>query len=186
MMKRFLVFALAVLTVCSLFACSGNNGEVVVEDGLKLAGRQAGNEAVYYTFTYPEEWSMIRNDGVIELQYDCNQSDMVAEFATITTLVFQLSENGMGAKDYWASQKPEHEGLFQEYKDLDEKETELGGTVALKVKYSGKMNGRTYVSEQIICCRGSEVYLVTLVAPADYHDSVSNALEEVRKNFKYE
>lgn len=184
-MKRFLIFVLAIATLFSFCACS-NNDEYIVEDGLKLAGKQAGNNGVDYTFTYPEEWTMIRNDGVIELQYDCNKSDMLAEYATITTLVFKLSESGMGAKDYWDSQKPEHEKLFQEYKDLDEKETELGGTIALKVKYSGKMKDRIYVSEQIICCRGSQVFLVTLVAPEEYHDSVSSALEAVRKNFKYE
>lgn len=184
-MKRFLIILLALVSTLSLFAC-GSNEELIAEDGKKLAGRQDGNNAVYYSFTYPEEWDMIRNDGIIELQKDCNESDAVAEYATITTLVYTLSDSNQLAKQYWEEQKPEHEKLFEDYKELDTAETELGGTVAYKVKYSGKMNGRTYVSEQIICCRLGEVFLVTLVAPENYHDGVSPALQAIRESFIFE
>lgn len=184
-MKRFLLILISLLTAFSCCACSSSNGEIVAEDGTKLAGKQAGNEAVSYSFTYPEEWELFRNDGVIEIQKDCNESDTVIEYATITTLVFTLNDSEMGAKNYWDSQKADTEALFEEFKELDTEETQLDGTVAYKVKYSGKMNGRTYISEQIICCRLGEVFLVTLVAPEQYHDDCTSALYSIRDSFRF-
>ena len=183
-MKRLLLILISIITVFSFCSCSAVD-EVVAEDGTKLAGKQAGNDAVTYSFAYPEEWEMFRNDGVIELQKDCNESDAIIEYATITTLVFTLGDSNMGAKNYWEDQKADTAALFQDYKELDTEETELDGTVAYKVKFSGKMNGRTYISEQIICCRLGEVFLLTLVSPEQYHDNCTSALYSIRDSFKF-
>ncbi|MBR2900886.1 MAG: hypothetical protein IKC39_01435, partial [Clostridia bacterium] len=61
----------------------------------------------------------------------------------------------------------------------------LDDAPALKVKYSSKMNDRTYVSDQIICCRYGEVFLITLVAPEEYYESVSNVIGSVKDNFNF-
>lgn len=188
-MKKLLLVLLSILTVSAFCAC-GNDGEVIAADGQKLAGIDAGSNAVDYSFAYPGEWEMIRNDGVIEIQYDCNESDAIAEYATLTVLAFTLPDDVQTAKEYWESQKDETASVFQEFSLLDTQEynTEdkyVGGTPALKVKYSGKMNGRTYVSDQIILCRYGDVYLITLVAPEEYYESVSSALTVVKDSIKF-
>lgn len=184
-MKKFLLILISLIMTISCCACGSSSDEIIAEDGTKLAGKQAGNNAVTYSFAYPEEWEMFRNDGVIEIQKDCNESDALIDPATITTLVFTLGDANMGAKNYWEDQKDETEALFQEFKELDTEETQLDGTIAYKVKYSAKMNGRTYISEQIICCRLGEVFLITLVAPEQYHDDCTSALYAVRDSFKF-
>ncbi len=196
-MKRFILILTALILAASVSACGNkqdvilDNGskieEVVVEDNLKLAGIEAGNEAVAYTFRYPEDWTMIRNTATIELQYDCNESELYAEYATVTTMAFDLSAEdiNLGAIDYWKKYKGDHEKLFDEFKELDKAETKLGGDAAYKVKYSGKINGSTYVSEQIICCKAGTVYLVTLVSPKEYHDDINSVLTDISKSFKF-
>lgn len=188
-MKKFLLILLSVLMVVSVSACDSSDPTVAGE-GQKLAGKDAGNTAVQYSFAYPEEWDVYRNDGVIELQIDCNQSDAIAEYATITVLAFTLADSNQTAKEYWESQKPEAESVFQEFKELDINEYNEEGKLlddapAIKVKYSGKMNGRTYISDQIICCRMGEVYLVTLVVPEEYYEDVASALITVKESFKF-
>ncbi|MBR6754315.1 MAG: hypothetical protein IKM22_00085 [Clostridia bacterium] len=187
-MKRFFIIVLAFLTLLSFASC--NREQTEVTDGMKLAGKDAGNEAVGYSFTYPEEWEIVRNDGVVEIQFDCNPSDAVAEYATLTVLAFTLPQSDMTAKDYWESHKTEVEKAFADFKQLDtveynEPDKYLDDAPALKVKYSSKMNDRTYVSDQIICCRYGEVFLITLVAPEEYYESVSNVIGSVKDNFNF-
>ena len=186
-MKKFLLIITSLLLVVSLFGCNKNEstGTVTVGDKQQLAGFEAGNKAVEYSFAYPEEWEIMRNDGTLEFRYDCNKSDLLAEYATITTMAFTLPDSNMGATNYWEAKKSEHEKLFEDYKELDTEETQLDGTPAYKVKYSGKMNGNTYVSEQIICCRYGSVYLVTLVSLEEYHDEINSALFTIRDSFKF-
>ena len=54
-MKRFILIVLACILALSLVSC-GKDDEIELGEGLTLAGTQAGNEAVEYSFTYPEEW----------------------------------------------------------------------------------------------------------------------------------
>ncbi len=197
-MKRFVLILSALLLAVTATGCSKQNDvtldngsaieEVMGKDNDKIAGVDAGNKAVEYSFNYPEEWTMIRNTATIELQYDCNESDRYAEYATITTMAFDLSaeEINMGAIDYWKKYKPEHERIFDSFKELDKEETKLGGEAAYKVKYSGKINGNGYVSEQIICCKAGSVYLVTLVSPEKYHDDINSVLTDIAKSFKFQ
>ncbi len=187
-MKRFLLIILSLLTVVSLCACGGDQTEVV--DGMKLAGKDAGNNAVDYSFTYPESWELIRNDGVIEIQLDCNESDAIAEYATLTVLVFTLSDSNMTAKEYWEDHKTETEKVFSEFNVLETEEYNsqekyLDDAPAYRVKYSSKMNDRTYVSDQIICCRYGAVYLITLVTPDEYYDKAKDVVNAVKDNFKF-
>lgn len=188
-MKKFLLILLSALMIFALCACDSSDPTVAGE-GQKLAGKDAGNNAVQYSFVYPEEWEMYRNDGVIELQIDCNLSDAVAEYASMTVLAFNLANSEQTAKEYWEEQKIEAQSVFKEFKELDikeygEPENYLDDAPAIKVKYSAKMNDRTYISDQIICCRMGEVYLITLVAPEEYYENVESALITVKESFKF-
>jgi hypothetical protein len=188
-MKRFLTAALAVLLVFAFCACAKTE-EVIVQDGMKLAGVQAGNKAVEYSFTYPEEWEIIRNDGVIEIQLDCDDSQATAVYATLTVLSFGLKDASQLAKPYWEEYELQLKGLYKDYKLLDTKEYDtaenyLHDAPALKVKYTGTLNGINYFNEQIICCRGGSVYLITLVVPNEYAERVDGVMKTVKENFKF-
>ncbi|MBQ1206516.1 MAG: hypothetical protein IIX67_04840 [Clostridia bacterium] len=189
-MKKLLTFTLAIILTLSFCACSNDNDEIIVEDGLKLAGVQAGNKAVEYSFTYPEAWQMIRNDGVIEIQFDCNDSAMYAQYATVSVLTFGLSDATQTAKAYWTDHEKQLQSIYSDFKLLDTKEyTEkddlLDGTPALKVKYSGSLNEKVYINEQIVACRYGKVFLITLVVPEESYEKVENVIDVVKKNFKF-
>lgn len=189
-MKKLLTFTLAIILTLSFCACSNDNDEIIVEDGLKLAGVQAGNKAVEYSFTYPEAWQMIRNDGVIEIQFDCNDSAIYAQYATVSVLTFGLSDATQTAKAYWTDHEKQLQSIYSDFKLLDTKEyTEkddlLDGTPALKVKYSGSLNEKVYINEQIVACRYGKVFLITLVVPEESYEKVENVIDVVKKNFKF-
>ena len=189
-MKKLLTFTLAIILTLSFCACSNDNDEIIVEDGLKLAGVQAGNKAVEYSFTYPEAWQMIRNDGVIEIQFDCNDSAMYAQYASVSVLTCGLSDATQTAKAYWTDHEKQLQSIYSDFKLLDTKEyTEkddlLDGTPALKVKYSGSLNEKVYINEQIVACRYGKVFLITLVVPEESYEKVENVIDVVKKNFKF-
>lgn len=190
MMKKVLIFALTLIMTFGFCACSNDNGEVIVEDGFKLAGIEAGNKAVEYSFTYPEAWQLIRNDGVIEIQFDCNESAMYAQYATVSVLTFGLSDATQTAKAYWTEHEKQLQGIYTDYKLLDTEEyTEndelLDDVPALKVKYSGKLNEKVYINEQIVACRYGKVFLITLVVPEESYEKVETVIDVVKKNFKF-
>lgn len=189
-MKRLLYVLISAILVCSLCACGGNEGEIVVQDGMKLAGRDAGNEAVQFNFTYPEEWTLVRNDGVIELQYDCDESAATAQYATVTVLTFSLKDSAQSAKAYWSDYEKQVQGIYTDYKLLDteeynETEKFLDDSPAIKVKYEGKINGNGYVNEQLICCRYGEVFIITLVVPAEFAEKTNGVMAGIKENFKF-
>ena len=189
-MKRFILTVIALVMIFSLASCGNNDGETVLGEGLMLAGRDTGNEAVEYTFAYPEEWELCRNDGVIELQLDCDDSEMTAVYATVSVLAFDLSDASQTAKAYWEQHEKEVQSIYTEYKYLDTEEYNEEGKMlddspALKVKYSGKINNRGYINEQVICCRYGSVYLITLVVPEEYSDKTTGVLDTVIENFKF-
>jgi hypothetical protein len=188
-MKRAFLILLAALMCILLCACG--NGEVVAPDGKRVAGKAAGNEVTQYSFCYPEQWELIRNSGTIELKFDCNESEAVAEYATISVVGFDLAgeDAELTSKQYWNNKhKAELEGLYTDFAILNGEgdEIELGGTVALEMHYSGKISDRGYYNEQIICCRYGSVYLVTLVVPEEHKDKVADALESVVAEFEFD
>ena len=186
-MKKLLIIIISVFITVGFCSC-GNDSEITVDDGMKLAGAQAGNGAVAYSFTYPEEWEMVRNDGVIEIQYDCDDSALVARYATITVLAF---DSDLSAKEYWTTRENEHKELFKDYtlietQEYDTQEEYIDDAPAYGVKYSGVINETTYISDQIICSRYGTIYLITLVACDSDYESVSNVLGSVTENFVFE
>ena len=189
-MKRFLLVLISALLALSLCACNNGESEIVVQDGMKLAGNGAGNEVVQFSFTYPEEWDLVRNDGVIELQYDCDDRATTAQYATATVLTFSLLDASQTAKQYWASYENDVKGIYADYKLLDTEEYNeadkyLDDSPAIKVKYQGSVNGKSYVNEQIICVRYGEVFIISLVTPADFADKTKDVMASFKENFTF-
>ncbi|MBP5155672.1 MAG: hypothetical protein J6252_03730, partial [Clostridia bacterium] len=186
-------------------ACGGRTVEEAANR--KIAGKQAGNDAVDFSFAYPEEWELGDNDGRVSIRLDCNKSDAIAQYASISVTTFTLSDSSVGARDYWNGYKKDLAATLKDFTVLNEsaaaetsaaetsaetgtpsadgKEITLGGTVALKVRYSGKVTERTYLFDQIICCRNGAVYLVTFTATNDDYDTAKSALDVVQQTFVF-
>ncbi|MBR4950930.1 MAG: hypothetical protein IKU23_07975 [Clostridia bacterium] len=205
-MKKLLLLITALIMVLSLCSC-GDGEKLAEKDGMYIAGKDGGNEAVQYSFLYPKEWELSRNDGTIDLTYDCNAGSSKIDMATISVYAFGLEKN-MTALEYWDTYKTDLEefyvvkqsdGSFKStFKQLDmdfygETATaddvelpKLDDSPAIKVKYSGEKNNRVYVSDQIICCRYKTVYFITLTVPEAYYDDVAPALMAIKDNFIFQ
>ena len=178
------------LMLLSLSAC-GSEEETVVANGMKLAGKSTGNNAVDFDFTYPDTWTQIRNDGVIEIQYDCDQSAQYQRFATVTVLTFGLENSEMTAKEYWTDYEKQVEALYTDYKapneiiELNEKDKYIDDAPAIRAIYGGTLNGKSYTCDQVICCRYGKVYIITMVVPEEFYDSVRNIIDTVIEDFNF-
>lgn len=189
-MKKLLTIILAAFMLVSLCAC-GDSDEVVVANGMKLAGRDAGNDAVNYNFTYPDDWSIIRNDGVVEIQYDCDDSAMYQRFATVSVLTFSLKDANQTAIDYWTEYEEQLKGIYNDYTApetvirYEEEGKLLDDTPAIRVMYSGKLNDNAYACDQVIACRYGTVYIITLVVPSEYYEKVTTVMDTVITDFDF-
>lgn len=208
MLKRITALLLALAALAALTACGGKKIDEAANR--RIAGKQAGNNAVDYSFAYPEEWELGDNDGVVSIRLDCNKSDAIAQYASINVLTFTLSDSSVGARDYWNGYKKDLAATLTDFTVLngsaapeavsgessaaaaetskpaaDGSEITLGGTVALKVRYSGKLTEKTYLFDQIICCRNGAVYIVTLTATNDDYDTAKSALDVVVQTFVF-
>ncbi|MBR4278828.1 MAG: hypothetical protein IKT34_01510 [Clostridia bacterium] len=189
-MKKILSLILIAVMLLTLASCNRTD-EISVGDGMKLAGRSAGNEAVEYSFQYPEEWTLIRNDGVVEIQFDCNKSDQVAVYANLCVLSFTLKDTNETAKQNWESYQEEVKSVYTDFKLLDveeynDKDNYLDDAPALKVKYVGKVGSVEYLCEQIICCRYGSVYYITLTVPNEYASEVDGVMKSVKDSFEFQ
>lgn len=184
-MKRFILIITAAILALSLCACNGS-GETVARDGEKLAGKGGGNEAVDYTFAYPEEWELSENNGVVAIRYDCNPSDAIAEYASISVIAFSLSgSDSQYAKDYWETYEQDIKKNLNDYKALDTTELTVDKYPAYKVKYSATMNEKTYIFEQVLCSTGADIYIITLTASENDYEVASPALKTVYESFSF-
>ncbi|MBR6562599.1 MAG: hypothetical protein IKK70_01520 [Clostridia bacterium] len=189
-MKRSFAIILSLLMLLTLASCSRTD-EISAGDGMKLAGRSAGNEAVEYSFQYPEEWTLVRNDGVVEIQLDCEPSDAVARYANVAVLSFGLKDANETAKQNWEKYEETVKSVYTDYKLLDTEEYDeaseyLDDAPALKVKYSGKIGEIEYLCEQIICCRYGSVYYITLTTPSEYASEVDGVVKSIKDTFEFQ
>lgn len=188
-MKRFFALLICILTVFSFCACEDNAN--VTPDGKKVAGRDDGNDAVQYTFFYPENWEMVRNSATIELKLDCNQSSGLTQYATISVVGFELTGDDieMTARQYWNDKYIEEvKGLYDNFEMENEEgeELSLDEVPALGIEYKGEVAGTAYYCEQVICIRYGTVYIISLVVPDGNQEQVEGALDTVVKDFKFE
>ncbi len=183
-MKRFFAAALAFICAFAFFSCGGD--ETSAPDGQKAAGRAAGNEAVNYSFFYPEEWEVSENAGVIMLKYNCSSASGVYEYATVSVLTFNLADSSQRARDYWDNYEKDIQKAYSNYEKIDDKEIKLGGTVALKVKYFLNSDEGRFEFEQVVCCRNGSVYIVTLGAPEKHYESVNSDFGTMIDSFVFE
>ena len=200
-MKRTFVFITAILLLLPLLAAcnrsSGTDYSALEKEDLASAGYRSGNEAADFTLYYPNDWELADNSGIVMIRKDVDDSEITARYASISAIAFALTETSQGARDYWNSYKKDIGEAFKDFKMIGEtsaaegeeqkegEEITLGGTVALKVRYSASITGSTYLYDQVICCRNAYVYIITLTSTTDDYDSVKDALDTVVKYFEF-
>ena len=199
-MKRAIAAAL-LLTLCLPFLCACTGRGIENSENTVIAGRQAGNEAVEYSFAYPDDWELAENSGIILIRKDTDLSDQYARYASLNVLTFTLSDASAGAYDYWKSYK---EMLAETYKDFeliggpekeesgsgadgrDGEEINLGDTVARKVRFAASVTDVKYLYEQVICCRNGYVYIITFTSTNDDYDKIKDVMDTVLGTFTFD
>lgn len=202
MKKTIAAILILLLALASLTACGGQ--KIDETEGRKIAGKQAGNDAVDYSFAYPEEWELGDNNGMVSIRLDCNKSDAIAQYASINVTTFSLADSNTGARDYWNKYKKDVAENLKDFTMLgssgggesgeagssaaaaaEGEEIKLGGTPALKVRYSARVTEKTYLFDQIICCRNGAVYIITFTATNDDYETAKPALDVLQETFVF-
>ena len=171
----------ALLVVTLLSACSKKEQDPL--EGCLLAG----NEAVDYTFCYPDDWELDRNDGMIAVKYNVGERGAIA-YASVSVQAFELEAHNTGANAYWDDYRKQLEDVYgDKIAFASEKEqTTLGGVVANRNSYTLKLSDVTYAFDQVVCVRNGTVYLVTLTVPETRKDAVAEAFATVLNTFAFQ
>lgn len=183
--SRLLSVLLAILLCASLLLSACNNEEEpsdVPEGCLR-----AENEAVDYTFCYPDTWTVDRNDGMISIKYNVGKQGTIAN-ASVSVSAFTMENSDMLANAYWDTYKADLIDLYTEEKlnFVSEKvPTKLGGVAANRNRYDLTLSDMTYTFEQVICVRYGVVYLVTYTVPAVSYDTAADGFEKVIETFAF-
>lgn len=182
-MKKYRYAALlltVLLCLALLSSCSGKE-----QDPLEGCLR-AENEAVDYTFCYPDDWEPDRNDGMIAVKYNVGERGAIA-YASVSVQAFELERKDTGANAYWEDYRKQLEDVYGEKLvfSSEKEQTALGGVVANRNRYTLKLSDVTYAFEQVICVRNGTVYLVTLTVPEQRKDAVAEAFETILGSFAF-
>lgn len=169
---KFAVVALASLTL--LTSCSK------APTGAQAGYAIAGNDYVDYTFEYPEDWEIIRSDGMIAVKAPEGN-------VTVTCTSFEPDDPTMLAQEYW-------EGYFESFKEtfggtvsvITEEETKLDDAAAKYVTYTATVVGADYQFTQVTAIRNATAYTLTYTATPETHETYLPALTHAVTSFKFE
>ncbi len=172
-MKKTVKIAAVVISSCLFFtSCSKEPTEAAAGYAI------AGNDYVDYTFEYPEEWEVVRSDGMIAVKPE-------SENITLTCTSFEPDDPTMLAQEYW-------DGYFSAFKDtfggtveiIKEEQTSLGGAAAKYVTYTADIVGETYQFTQVCAIMNATAYTLTYTATPETHDTYISALTHAVTSFK--
>lgn len=125
----------------------------------------------------PEGWTMESAEAYYRLSYGK---------ATVIASVFAMSRN-MSAKEYWeTSYKNSVNISLVDFKEIEVKDTKLGGVTAVDVKYTGKsVSGNSYNFRQVICVYYGQLFMVTLTASDADYAAAAKGFDAIVEGFKF-
>lgn len=182
-MKKGTLLILCVLLAAMLFtSCSTNTVDPSVPEGYL----RAGNDAVDYTFLYPNTWTLDRDDGMIGIKYNVG-NNLTQRYASISTQAYSLEDANMGANDYWDMYKADIQTAYGNLVSFqaEKVETELGEVVANRNRYVITMDAINYLFEQVICVRYGNVYIVTFTTPEENYSEIVSNFDDVLTSFQF-
>ncbi len=173
-----LVFAL-VLTV-SLVSCSDKKEDDTLPDGMLMTENAAGD----YSFFYPEEWIVDRNDGMVMVHVSESDASSVSvsSFAPpregMTTLEDYL-ENGYvnHIKDSVANVEIDSENFTA---------ATLSGRDARRIEFSATVGEKDFRFLQVITLNtDGYIYIVTYTSTPDFFETHLENVEKIITEFKF-
>lgn len=197
MKKSVKIGAIALTSLVLLCSCSEKPNEGTSEN-YTVASVEVGdnksteNEYVGYTFEFPKEWSVIRNDGMISVQSNEQNPD---ERVTISCTSFDSRDPQMAVLTYWDGDgTEENPGYYKQMQDtiggdfteFSREELKLGstGAPALRVVYGAKIADTTYQFSQVVSIIEGTVYTFTYTALPQSYDKWESALIHAVTSFR--
>jgi hypothetical protein len=182
--KKILCFALcAVLVSIMMCGCSSED-----TDGVEAPDGTVGvtNDAVHFSFCYPQNWQCDRNDGMISVSPLGTGSK-----ASISVHEGSAMSEAVNPVDYWSKSKAELESSGNECTFIEKKEMTLDGVTACQAVYDMKINGKVYKVSQIFAYNyvdsSHRMFTITFTGTSeDYsNNDIVSAYKTVVDNFKF-
>lgn len=176
-MKRLFLVVLLMLSLI-LVSCSKEESEL--PEGMTYAE----NDAVDYILYYPEEWTLDRNDGMVNV-YVSEKDHSNVSVTAFTAPSGVNSVDGyisMGETNYF-------EHLKENFTDLellsDGEETTLGTAPARQYVFSATVAGDEYKFRQIITYYYGYIYIFTYTSTLDAFDTHTEEVNSMAKEFTF-
>lgn len=195
MKKTVKLCAIAVVSLSLLCSC-GEAPNMGTSENYAVASAEFGdtasteNEYVGYTFEYPKDWTVLRNDGMISVR---SNEQIPDERVTISCTTADCADPNLAVQPYWDGNEstPGYYQSMQEafggdFEEISRSETELGntGAPALKVVYKAKIVDKTYMFGQVISIYDGSIYTFTYTALPDYFEAWEPALTHAVTSFR--
>ena len=182
--KKVLCFALC-LIFASIMMCSCSSNEV---DGVEAPDGTVGvtNDAVHFSFCYPQNWQCDRNDGMISVSPVGPESK-----ASISVHESSAMSEAVNPVDYWSKSKTELEASGNKCTFIEKKELTVDGATACQAVYDMEVNGNTYKVSQVFVYNyvdsSHRMFTITFTGTSeDYsNDDIVSAYKTVIENFKF-
>lgn len=196
-MKKTVKLGIAVLSsLVLLCSCSEEPNKGTSENyeiaNVKTEGNKlTDNKYVEYTFEYPKDWAVLRNDGMISVQSD---EDNPNERVTISCTAVDSRIPDITVNDYWYGKdgqpgyyKQMQETIGGDFKEISKKEVKLGntGAPALRVTYNAKVADKTYKISQVVSVISGSVYTFTYTALPERFDHWEAAFTHAVTSFQF-
>lgn len=167
---------ITILLVCSCLLLS-SCGEKYTEASSGYSITE--NQFVDYTFEYPEDWEVVRNDGMIAIKPE--NADV-----SLSCTIFEPDDPSMLVNEYW-------DGYFRTYKEtfgdkvevVSEEETVLHDVPAKDITYKSEIVGENFTFNQIVAVRNGTVYTLTYTAKPEDFDTYKSALTHAITSFRF-
>lgn len=197
MKKTVKLCVVAALSLSLLCSCSEapNQGS---SENYNVAQAEFGdtvtteNKYVGYTFEYPKDWTVARNDGMVAVK---SSEDDPNERVTISCTSYSSPDPTLAVLPYWdgdgTDENPGYYKKMQEtlggrFEEISRIETELGdtGAPALKVVYSAEIADKTYMFGQVISIYDGTIFTFTYTALPDIYKAWEPALTHAVTSFR--
>ena len=171
MKKKLVMIVLAAVAAVSLGACGKTPDPA---DGMALAT----NDYVDFSFEYPQEWELLRDDAMIAVG-DADDN------ANLSVTSFETKDPNQPVLEYWTEYKEVFAEAFGEMEIVSEDEIQLGGVPALRVHYTNTLLEDTFSCDMVIGIRNGIVYTMTYTAKPDTYDAHIGNLDYAVTTFQF-
>ncbi len=169
-----LIFAFIFLLTAVLFTASCSNEDPDAPKGMKLCS----NDVVGFKFYVPEDWTLSMSTGAVGAY--CSSSDPT----NVSVMAWNLP-SAMTVTEWWEQYKAEFEGVFSDFKVIDETNITMGGVAGVKYTYTAKLGDFEYYYIQAACIHSGMVYVFTFTSTPDKYESHLEEVDNMLAHFDF-